>query len=368
MSFELTINRVMALCEPARIEDGVGSREEYVKLFRSMMLDMAHQNVDSLYAKIGAAAEEVGARMEAAPAGLELDLVKKPPSQAADVLRIPPVGQDSTEHFVGRFAPRTFSLKLDKRSWWIRTRASVSACTLQSKDGRPKLSLTFEGVPQDAQSTQRPNEGDSVSFLKTTSAMATAGIKPLRDAYAAALDRATNFRGGLSLRPGLVRINLADNDTPSFAALVDAMSFDGVSYAAALAGKAGAPASEGASLVKSFVAKVEPNAADNTFMSVEWARARDVGVLARWEKRTTKAHDVVMAGLTRSTKMMGGYDSQPGASWRMEHEPAYLRFVSGARHLSAKLAMQQAALFDEQLTAAPQPELIVPARTVAASP
>lgn len=347
----------MALCDPPETKGLVASsREEYLTVFRTMLDGMVQRNVEGFYKKIRAAAETAGAKIEAAPDSLNLDLVKKRPSKPADILRIAPTDTDSSEHFVGRFAPRIFSLKVDERKWWVRSRASVSACTLQRDDGMPKLSWSFEGVPQDAQSTQRPNEGDSVSFLKATNAMATAGIKPLRDAYAEALERVAEVRGGLDLRPGLLRINLADNDTQQFAALVDAMSFDGHSYNDVMAGGAGTSALDGAGLVKSFVSKTAPAIPTGAPVSIEWTRRRDVGVFCRYQTRKrAKIGDLVLAGLTRSTKMMRNYESQPEETWRAEHEPAYLRHVSGARYLSAKLAMDQAVQFDNQLFRMQQP-------------
>ncbi|MFI5023232.1 MAG: hypothetical protein ACHQRJ_16500 [Alphaproteobacteria bacterium] len=359
MPYELTINRVMALCAAANLarpNEPIANGMLIAK-FRKQMSIMAGEKLENMYATVVAAAKDNSDRIENAPAAalsdneekeIEVFVMPKDSPNAPKNLSHPP-----SEHIVGLFPSRMFTLDTGGLKWLLRVRPSVTACALERPDGLSKLWWSFEGIAADPQRDRRPSESEAVAFLAATSAMAEVSLLSLRDTYRYGLEGVTGgSKAALDLLPQRIKINLADNNGSPFAALIDAMNLRGASFSEAKdASKFDKEVVGGAEEVSQFVHHVTDRRAPDESIALNTDLPRMKAVIYKFqdEKASSDEKEIVLAGLARSAGMRAGYEAR-GEFRRIEYEPRNLRTMSAARPLSARLAMKHALVLDSELS------------------
>ncbi|MCW2274906.1 hypothetical protein GJ654_10935 [Rhodoblastus acidophilus] len=233
--------------------------------------------------------------------------------------------------------------------WILRTRASVTACALQSARRHAKLWWTFEGVPADTDPDNRPQESHVVAFIKLVGLMEAAAMPLLREAYGTAFNAATDSRLQ-EVQDGWDRIKIAMADTtaPEAAALVDAMYAEGNHVSDIRATENTVPRRgllELEELVHGIVGdRPMPNDNFCIVSSVPGSR----GVFYREEGQSPDR--TVVIGFARQASSSVGYEFLPAAQKRRAKEESVLRVLSAARPISAWLAQYEAKKIDRMLT------------------
>lgn len=350
MSYELSVNRVMALCASAnRNPADFTSTRGVVADFRRQMNVMGDR-LDAMYQQVIDVAEQLSCKdakvVKGTPMSGTLDQVIDVFVMPADSENVPKnLSREAAEHIVGLFPTKVISVDIAGMEWLVRMRPSVTACVLQRPDGRSKLWWSFEGIPADPLRDHRPSETEAASFLGITNAMAQAGLDSLQQGYRDGFAAVTGVEdASLELLPQRIRINLSDNDGTPFAALVDAMNLDKTSFEQAKTSE-DPEVNEGAGEVSRFVEDVTGAPAPEGAVSLNSQLPQTKAVIC--EAQVTKAGvtETLLTGVARSGGMRAGY--VPSPSYReIEYGARNLRSISAARPLSATLAMQRAITLD----------------------
>lgn len=361
MAYELSINRVMTLCKAPHFARGqkYSDRGVLIETFRDQMDAMQRDTLKAAFKEITDAAESIHGKVKRAEK-LEL-LAPEEENDRAEIFVMPPEREGDSDHLVGMFPSKVFRVTMNGLEWLLRARASVTACALERADGMSKLWWSFEGVPANALLEQRPTEAQAVAFMKTTSMMAERGLPTLVEMYSRGLSNVTKgFKKPLAVRPERIHIRLADNNGKPFAALIDAMNLKRASFHDAEQERFGAAAAEGAREVRRFVADIGSLPQKLPEILLDSTVPRMKAVICHYKEATRKKDEVnlVFAGLARSAGMRAGYEAVERAFKAVQYAPPYLRTISAARPISARLAMEHALRLDKDLSPRLAPAIV----------
>lgn len=367
MAYELSINRVMALCAFDKTLDASERRiqgKELVKLFYEQMDDIFKHRLNKIYSKL----EQADALKEfvlkaqggnARVAEPEIDIFKEARGDAADIKGVSAhllknADAPTTNRLVGRFQSRRFHFRTKSMKWDLRIRPSITACAVERMDGIAKLWWAFEGVPANSGAAARPTENEAVEFIKATNAIGEVALPLLRKAYVASLEAVTH-RSTSKLRPidRHIRVSIADNNGLPFAKLVDALFLKGASFADVRKGRYDADAAKGAAELVTFIEKTSGRTPDDSSIEINTALPGMAAVYCKldWPSTTADGKRTLVAGLANSASMISA-EVPSTEEWRMaENKPEVLRSVSAARPVSAVLANEGAKILDRELPA-----------------
>lgn len=357
MSNELIISRTMAMCFPPDRDASVPEGSVYQN-FRTQM-DEAWR------ALLGLKTFEV---IDRVATGTEHGYVVKPyEPQIADeleetgiqIFRIPkdssllpkPINRAPADHHVGLFESRMYKLTKDGLTWILRARPSVTGCALERPLGMAKLWWTFEGIPTDI--IQRAvTHDDAKSFVAVTNAIAQEVMPNLNRAYGLGLKGVDSDNDAdFGMRDDRVSIRLADNDGRPFAALVDAMGLDRITFEDAAKGEVvGKPyvsvseyAQAGAREVEAFVKEIAraPEGSIGSMALNKDIRGVQGVVCGLGDAVESNGKEALVAGVARASGM-SGLRGVMARNEDTDERVDYVRTISAARPLSAMLANKKA--------------------------
>jgi hypothetical protein len=252
------------------------------------------------------------------------------------------------ESLVGLLPYRKVRVTIDGVEWMIRTRASMTSCSLQTGPRQTKLWWNVEGIPL----AEEPlDETRAASFARLAESMAETGMKPLRVAYVVSLKQATGKPATYEPAKKGIQISLTDNDDRPVAELLDALYF----RRAALdviedkGRKEFEPAREGLSELRRFI---DDATKSELHVGAETLEVNDTvpnvkGILCR--ENDTPIHTTIIAGFARRAGGSGGYATGPEPWDSGGRRERYVRSFSPARRLSARLANLEARQIEERL-------------------
>ncbi len=273
-----------------------------------------------------------------------------------DSVYVPPnLSRPVSEHVIGLFPSRKIECFIGDMKWILRVRASITACALKRPSGLPKLWWTFEGIPADPDPLNRPSEDQAADFISATNEMAERAIPKLCASYRDALfNEKEGYGRAFDLLRHRICINMSDNNGELFAELLDAMNIRGASFSEVSHSESyGANARVAAEEFKAFVKDVTgaPAPFDDTTVKIHAEIAGLKALIYQYEHEDPKRHEIILAGLSRSSGARGGYAAVSNEQKRVENGEGYVRSTSAARPISAMLASREAILLDDKLSA-----------------
>jgi hypothetical protein len=256
--------------------------------------------------------------------------------------------QKKLESLVAVLPYQKVKVTIDGVEWIIRTRASMTSCSLQAGPRQTKLWWNVEGIPL---AEKRLDETHAAAFALLAEGMAESGMGPLRDAYVASLKKTIGKPATYEPAKKGIQISLTDNDDPPVAELLDALYFQ----KAALEviederRKEFEPAREGLSELRRFIDEATES---ELRVAMETLEVNDEvpnikGIICR--ENDTPKHTTIIAGFARRAGGSGGYltGAEP---WDFGgRRERYVRSFSPARQLSGRLANQEARHIEERL-------------------
>ncbi len=261
------------------------------------------------------------------------------------------------DHLVGLLPSKKFECEFKDRRWFLRLRASFTACALEGRSGLTKLWLSFEGIAADPNPDPscRPTDDEASKFIAITDEMERAAMHTLHAAYRDALFAIIKPKDVVfSLRPNRLRVSMADNDRESIAALLDAMYFDRMGPTAIKKAEDDLP-KKGLRELEHLVGAVSENNAkvDDKSLSVTTEMRGVTGVVCQYADRRDARDDTCLVGFARRDGIMAGYEDLSPSMKRKQKEEEYVRSFSGARPLSAMLANTTALDLERQWHSVP---------------
>lgn len=254
-------------------------------------------------------------------------------------------GTQRFETLVGLLPFQEFRCDVDGVDWIVRTRASMTSCALQKGNRQTKLWWTFEGIPVSA---KPPNEEQAAAFVKRTDQLEECAMPLLRDAYLVSLQKLMNQVGRFDGAKERIRISLSDNDDRPIGELLGAIRHKDLSTIEDK-GKAELKwAREGLRELERFVGAVTEQ---RLSVGPETLRINSEipgikGILCRQEGPEPFA--TLLAGFARRAAGSGGFHTRP-EEWPDAVRVQYIRRISPARQLSARLANSEAHSLEERL-------------------
>ncbi len=347
MSYELTINRVGALAGVPRRRRGAKMQADYAEVERRF-----RQQADWL--------RDSGHFKDASQALLDIARSHDPNAHefhdpsfddedgVIDVFSVQdkPSVLDAQAPLLALMPSRRMRCSVKGINWIVRTRATVTACALQMNGGFTKLWWTFEGIPADPKPERRPTELQATAFLKMTNQMAEEARPLLHLAYRDALAR-VGHKQEFPLLNKQIRVSMSDNDDRELGVLFDAMSFSKLQPSEIRANRSAeiAPARRAMLEFDDFVRKLTgikvnpPDKAVHLADDVPGMR----GIV--YSKDDARRGPCVAGVARRLGSRSGDWFLSPELQMETKKE-SYLRAVSAARPLSAKLAHDKARELD----------------------
>lgn len=277
----------------------------------------------------------------------ELEIVGLAPRKNAErhAKRLRDKTKWSFDAYVASLPYKKIALKVMDIDWVVRTRASLTACALQSGHRQTKLWWTIEGIPIGDSS---PSEEQSAAFSRLAQAMQGDAMKALAEAYDSTLSEVTRQGAKFDLGGPRLRISLADNEDNPVSELMSALYFEHKNLRAIQQDSSTelAPARLGLEELKRFASDIAGKRISVTPKSV-----------------TVNGEHPDAQGLLYTAAEKGGYASLvagfarnsvgTGFSTRYTNLPAkqrehLIRITSPSRQLSALLADREARKFDGQ--------------------
>jgi len=265
-----------------------------------------------------------------------------------------PTDSDATDRFVALVGLLPFKMlrcRLEDWTWSVRTRASMTACALQRVGRATKLWWSFEGIPDSGEDTKRSlSEAQAAAFVTMTEEMEKVAMPHLRDAYCCALKESSDVKCKDMDLGERIRISLTDNDTRPVAELLDALYFRRSAPSQIKA--EGVPglshAREGLDQLERFVGDATHHqvAVNNETVRIDHEIPGVKGILCRREGTARDATLVV--GFARRAGMGSGFITRP-EPWLAKKREDYIRTMSPARQLSARLANTEAQALEKRL-------------------
>jgi hypothetical protein len=245
--------------------------------------------------------------------------------------------------YVASLPYKKIALKVMDIDWVVRTRASLTACALQSGHRQTKLWWTIEGIPIGDLS---PSEEQSAAFSRLAQAMQGDAMEALARAYDRTLSTVTGQGAKFDLKGPRLRISLADNQDNPVSELMSALYFEHKDLRAIQHDSSTelAPARIGLEELKRFASDIAGKKISVTSRSVtvNGDHPEAQGLLYTGAEKGRYAS--LIAGFARSSVGTGfstRYTNLPPK--QREH---LIRITSPSRQLSALLADREARKLD----------------------
>lgn len=271
------------------------------------------------------------------PAASQIELMD-PTDHAADVITV--ARDESTSPaktspltFVALFPSSRLRCVVEGIAWTVRVRASLTASLPSSEASRPGLWWNFEGVPE-AGAKAAVTESHATAFEQMTRQMYEAANPLLRQLYLDARSEITLSRHSPFAKYDQVCISLADVDSKPFAELLDALYRKHQKISDIQNLSTTAPA-RGLKELERFVHDIAHLKVSDRTTTLSDGIPGVEGVVCRSGPSPSQKHTVV-AGFAHP-RGLGLALGRPGKS------EDYIRTMSGARKLSARLADLEAA-------------------------
>jgi hypothetical protein len=250
------------------------------------------------------------------------------------------------ESLVGLLPYRKVQVTIDGVKWIIRTRASMTSCSLQTGPRQTKLWWSVEGIPL----INGPLEQNrATAFAQLAEKMAESAMDPLRVAYLASLEEISKS-ASYEFAKKAVQISLSDNDDAPVGELLDALYFRKaeLSFIENKELTEFEGARKGLSELRHFVRAVTESrvAVKRETLEVNAEIPNVKGILCRQDHAPTST--TLIAGFARRAGGTGGYMTR-AEELNPERLERYVRSVSPARQLSACLAHHEGRQIDQHL-------------------
>lgn len=358
MSFDLTISRVCALAgEPHRQSADTISRDEIEITFRKQAEKLNESpHYRSAWKALFAIARELD------PSSKEIhDESFLDEDGLIDVLTVAEdeLGKnEAPAPFVALFPSRRLSTEVGGIPWIVRARATVTACALQPSGGYTKLWWTFEGIPKDPDPDRRATDCQAAALIAMTKRMEAEAIPLLHKAYRDTLPARAARNGDFPLHEERIHVSMSDNDSREVGALIDALAVGKLQPTEIRSARTASLAPAKAAMIEfdHFVEQVTDleAAPPNDAVKVADDAPGIRGIVFRHEDAR---RGPVLAGIARRLGARTGYSLLSRDLKRNAKAEPYLRAISAARPLSARLANKEARAIDRvgHATGAPAP-------------
>ncbi|MDI1261781.1 MAG: hypothetical protein PS018_00805, partial [bacterium] len=251
-----------------------------------------------------------------------------------------PHNQDEAQPMVALLPSRRLWLTLGDLKWIVRTRPTVTSCSLQRTSEPTKMWWTFEGIPQHNQDRKQPNGHDAARFLAVSQQMADVAMPLLNKAYWWAFKKAGHNAEGISEPEKTVRVCLCDVNTREMAALLDAfLHHRRPSQIRSSEGDARMAMDEFDNFVREVAQLRRGHRPAESSIEISDILPGARGILSRQVDRENR---IFLAGFARRLGARVSASLLPDDLRASTRSESYLRAISAARPLSAAIAEEQA--------------------------